>query len=77
MKVICIEDRVFDMWTQDFINSKLPSITKGKIYECNTIKKVNGNLHYFIRMKSGRVNYYYHTRFKEINKNTFTKLKII
>ena len=87
MKVICIEDRVYNQTSKTYSVLKLKNITKGKIY---IVKKKENflygyhygygygpGLHYYIRGDMGLAVYYFHSRFKILIKNINNKIQIL
>lgn len=67
MKVICINDRVFDIALGKYSKKKVHSITKNKVYDVLKVEMFFGMKHYWITSDSGWSNYYHIDRFIQIS----------
>jgi hypothetical protein len=75
MKILCINDRQFNINKNKYSIKKSKSITKNNIYTIDKVEKVNGEKHYWITTDSGWKNYYHHSRF--IKLSLPNKLKLL
>lgn len=74
MKVMCIEDRVYDNNTKKYIEYKMRFIEKEKIYIVERSIIEDGIVYFTILVKKGYRNQYNINRFKII---PYSKIKII
>lgn len=74
MKVICVHDKVWDIYNNKYSNVKSKTVTKGKIYTVVKTQKIVGLLHYWIKNDKGSINYYCHSRFQKAIPN---KIKVV
>ena len=87
MKVICIEDRVYNHGSKTYSALKLKNITKGKVYTVENKENFSNRLfssygygpglHYYIIGDMGLAVYYFHSRFKILIKNINNKIQIL
>lgn len=64
MKIICINDRTWDIHRNKYGITKVPTLTKNKIYGVVREIVIYGNTHYQIECDNGSLNHYYYTRFR-------------